>query len=201
MTETPNLNSDIQDATKTPSKDGDDLFIPEEVNRYRSFKEFEEIYLNVKNKTDEWLQKLGGIEDSQLLNFYVAEHCAGHLVSKFKITCGELRRQILAALASDNLTSFYDGYLPIDFGNGNGVDLAYHDFYGIEAVTPELKIAEEKEGRILNDIAELEKLGVDRDLFYANKTGEPYKRKFDPEQVVKFSKIIEQYLAGKKGDF
>ncbi len=145
----------------------------------------------------ELLKGIEGVDDSQELNVYETSHNSGYS-QKHKITAGEFRKQIQGSLSDTE-----DQRLLVNFDDGGGVSFTYHDFYDIEVVTPEIKAAEEKEEKELKEIDDLAKLGVDSDVFYVGDFDEmgndARKRKFNPEKIVEFGKIIEKYLKERDG--
>ncbi|MCK9379396.1 MAG: hypothetical protein M0P97_04615 [Candidatus Moranbacteria bacterium] len=134
-----------------------------------------------------WLGKIKNLDDSQELNIYETNHSSMQTY-KHKITAGELRKILLQ-------TEAY-----IKFDDGGVIDLSYHDFYKIEVVTPEIKEAEREEEKIITIERELEKLGVDSEIFYEIREMTDKKRILTPEKIVEYGKIIEKYLREKTED-
>jgi hypothetical protein len=148
-----------------------------------------------------WLKDIDGLDDSQELNIKETSHNSG-ASTEHKITVGELKAQLGKEI--DKIGDKSRFTLNIDFSDGEGVDLGYHDYYEMEIVTPEIKANEEKEEEILQDIRELKKLGIPGDVFLTPKgyggmnSYEEPPRAFTPEDILKFGKIIEEWKQDKE---
>ena len=147
----------------------------------------------IKKITNDYLKPLEGVGDEEELNLYETSHNSGSQTThKFKV--GEWKKQIKDGI--DNLSKGADA-LFVHWDSGNGVDLMYHDFYGIEVVTPEIRAAEEKTAEVEQDIGALGKLGVKREVFYDYDAFGGEGLKCTPEEIVQYGKIIETYLNSK----
>lgn len=138
-----------------------------------------------------WSNEVAGLADNQGINVSSMCHCSG-VTTSWRSTAGEFRTLLQNAYA--RAIEDDDYRLHAEFAAGHAIDFCYHDYYGVEVVTPEVKARDDQEALLWQQINDLKALGVDMELFVNwehNPNGEV---KFTPEKVVELADIIRGYL-------
>lgn len=138
---------------------------------------------------EKWMKEVEGIDGNQVINVHATGHSAGE-TSTHKITAGEFKKRLEAAIENTD----YGWGVVVHFDDGGAIDFAYHDFYGIEEVTPEVEAGEEEETRNWKIIEGLKAMGVDERIFVDYPEFGNANIKFTPHQIMEIGKKVEEYL-------
>ena len=143
--------------------------------------------------TKKYFKPIKGLPDDQEINVSETDH-GGGFTQTHKISAGEFRKRLTNAIENDE-----EG-IKVRFDDGQIINFDYHDYYGIEVVTPEVKAREEEEKRNLKIIDGLKQEGVDTDIFFEYDVAGNRSIRYTPVQVLEIGKKIEAYFQKNGGE-